>query len=744
MYKLLIILFLSCFYHGLLKAEIINKIEVSGNKRVSNETVRIYGDIQLNKDYSEEDLNKILTNLYSTNFFEDVKINLSNNVLVIKVIEYPVINDLVILGEESNKYKERIFELISLKKKDSFIKNRLAKDVEIIKKIYAAAGFNFVNINTKIREIDKNNLDLIFEIDKGKATRISKISFIGDKKIREKRLRDIIASEEFKFWKIISRNTKFSKSLIELDKRLLTNYYKSLGYYDVKISSQSAELKPQSHEVEITYSIDAGNRYIIKKITTNVDPVFDKNIFYPLNEKFKRIVGNYYSPFKIKLLLEDIDELIEKNNLQFVEHNVEEIIEGESIIVKFNIAEGEKILVERINILGNNVTNESVIRGELLLDEGDPFTTLKLNKSISKIKSRNIFGSVESKISSGSSPDLKVIDITVEEKPTGEVSAGAGVGTNGGSLAFMVTENNWLGEGKNVSFDVDISEESLRGTLNYVDPNYDFLGNSLNYSLGSVRNDKPNQGFENTIISAGIGTAFEQYRDIFAKLGLNASYDDLRTQDSASESLKKQAGDFAELSGFYGFTYDQRDRAFMPTDGSIIGFDQTIPIYADKSFIGNTFFVSSYKTLSENVIGASKLFMTTVHGIGDDNVRLSKRKNLSSKKLRGFQRGKVGPKDGNDHVGGNYALAINFEANLPKLLPEATKTDIGLFLDLGNVWGVDYDDSIDDASKLRSSTGAAASWMSPIGPMTFVISTNITKHANDETEGFNFNLGTTF
>ncbi len=744
MYKLFIILFLSYFYQTFLQADIIKQVEVSGNKRVNSETIRIYGDIKLNKDYSEEDLNEILTNLYSTNFFQDVKINLSNNILSVQVKEYPVINELLILGEESNKYKEKIFELISLKQKDSFIKNRLAKDVDIIKKIYAAAGFNFVTVNTKIREIDKSNLDLIFEIDKGKATRITKISFTGDKKVREKRLRDIIASEEFKFWKFISRNTKFSKTLIDLDKRLLTNYYKSLGYYDVQISSQSAELKPESHEVEITYSIDAGNRYIIKKITTDVDPVFDKDIFYILNEKFKKIVGDYYSPFKVKSLLEDIDELIEKNNLQFVEHNVEEIIEGESITIKFNITEGEKILVERINILGNNVTNESVIRAELLLDEGDPFTSLKLDKSISKIKSRNIFGEVDSKISAGSSPDLKVIDIIVEEKPTGEISAGAGVGTNGGSFAFMVTENNWLGEGKNISFDIDVSQESLRGTLNYVDPNYDFLGNSLNYTIGSTRNDKPDQGYENTILAAGIGTAFEQYRDIFAKLGLNASYDDLRTQGSASDSLKKQAGNFTELAGYYGFSYDQRDRAFMPTDGSIIGFDQTLPLYADKAFIGNTIFASSYKTLTENVIGAGKVFFTSVNGLGDDNVRLSKRKNLSSKRLRGFKQGAVGPKDGADHVGGNYALAVNFEANLPKILPEATKTDIALFLDLGNVWGVDYDASIDDSSKLRSSVGGAASWRSPIGPMTFILSRNITKHANDVTEGFNFNLGTTF
>jgi len=744
MHKLFIILFLSYFYHGFLQAEVVKKIEISGNKRVSIETIQKYGDININKDYSEEDLNTILTSLYSTNFFDSVNIKLSNGILIVQVKEYPVINDLVILGEDSKKYREKILELISLKQNDSFIENRLTKDIEMIKKIYSSGGFNFVKIKTKTRKIDENNLDLIFEINKGKETRISKISFTGDKKIREKRLRDVIASEEYKFWKVISRNTKFSQNLINLDKRLLENYYKSSGYYDVQISSQSAELKPESHEVEITYSIDAGNRYIVKKIMTNVDPVFDKSLFYSLNEKFQKIVGQYYSPFKIKLLLEDIDELIEKKNLQFVEHNVEEIIEGESIIVKFNIFEGEKILVERINILGNSVTNENVIRSELLLDEGDPFTNLKLSKSISKIKARNIFGEVKSKISNGSSADLKIIDISVEEKPTGEISAGAGIGTDGGSFALMVSENNWLGEGKNISFDIDVSQESLKGSLNYVDPNYDFLGNSLNYSLSSIKNDKPDQGYENTIIGAGIGTQFEQYKNLFAKLGLDLSLDDLKTQDSASDSLKKQAGEFAEVAGYYGFSYDQRDRAFMPTDGSIIGFDQSFPIYADKAFLGNTLFASSYKTLSENVVGASKFYLTSVHGLGDDNVRLSKRRNLSSKKLRGFKRGKVGPKDGTDHVGGNYAVALNFEANLPNLLPEATKTDVGLFLDFANVWGVDYDDSIDDSSKLRSSTGIATNWMSPIGPMSFVLSTNISKHSTDVTESFNFNLGTTF
>ena len=744
MRKLLFTTLIYLFYSLPTMAEVVNKINISGNSRVSNETIKIYGGIKINENYTEQDLNRILNNLFSTNFFEDVQVELSNNILNINLIEHPVINQLILIGEPSNKYKEQIRKLIKSKEKDSYIKNNIANDVEIIKKIYASQGYNFTEVDTKIKKIDSSNLDLIFEIKKGEQTRISKITFVGDKKIRDKRLRDIVASEEHRFWKVISRNTKFNENLINMDKRLLENYYKSNGYYDVKIQSNSAQINKKDGDIELIYSIDAGNRYIIKKIITNADPVIDKDIFYSLNKEYQDTIGSYYSPFKIKKLLERIDELIEINNLQFIEHNVEEIIESDSIVIKFNIYEGEKILVERINILGNNITNEAVIRSEMELDEGDPFTKLGLNKSIANLKARNIFKDVNYKISEGSAKNLKAIDISVEEKPTGEISAGAGVGTNGGSFAFNVKENNYLGEGKNVGFNIEIDQESVKGTLNYTNPNYDFLGNAIRYYLTSETNDQPDQGYENTIIGAGISTTFEQYNDVYTTLGINAAHDDLQTLDSASASLKKQRGTFDENSGTYGFTFDKRNRSFMPTDGSIISFNQSLPIYADKSFISNTLSASTYRTITEDVIGATKIYFSAINGLGSDDVRLSKRRGLSGSRLRGFEKGKVGPLDGTDHIAGNYAAALNFEANLPNFFPEATQTDIGFFLDFGNVWGVDYDDSIDDSNKIRSSTGAVVNWNSPLGPMNFTLATNISKASTDVTESFNFNLGTTF
>jgi outer membrane protein insertion porin family len=726
-----------------LNAEIVKQIIINGNERVSNETIKIYGKIDLQKDYSEKDIDSILKNLYETNFFEDIKVSLSNNILKINLKEFPIINQLIVAGEKSTRYVDQIKKIMVLKEKKSFIKSNLAKDVDRIKNLYSSLGYNSTIVETKLKKIDNKNFDLLVQIDRGEQTKISKINFIGNNSVRNNRLRDIVASEEDMFWKVLTKNTNLSENLINLDVRLLSNYYKSIGFYDVVISSNIAQINKDGNAT-LTYSIDEGTRYRINKISTQVDPVFDKKTFFSLNKSYKKYIGEYYSPFKIKKLLEELDELIEINDLQFVEHNVQEKIVNGSINITFNIFEGEKNLVERINIVGNSITNEDVIRGELILDEGDPFTKLNLDKSISKIRSRNIFKEVKYKVEEGSEKNLKIINIEVEERPTGEIAAGAGIGTNGGSFAINIKEGNWLGEGKSIGFDIEVDAESLSGTLSYVDPNYNFLGNSLNYSISSASNDKPDLGYENTIISGMVGTSFEQYKNVIANLGISASYDDLRTDNTASDSLQKQGGSYKEVAGNYGFTFDKRNRTFMPTSGSILSFGQTIPLYADKSFVANYLQSSNYKTINENIIGAGKVFISTVNAIGSDDVRISKRKGLSSRRLRGFKKNKIGPVDGTDHIRGNYAAAINFEANMPNLLPEDTNTDISLFLDFGNVWGVDYDSSIDDSNKIRSSTGIMASWMSPLGPMTFTFAQNIAKADTDETEGFNFNLGTTF
>ena len=328
--------------------------------------------------------------------------------------------------------------------------------------------------------------------------------------------------------------------------------------------------------------------------------------------------------------------------------------------------------------------------------------------------------------------------------PTGEISAGAGIGTNGGSFAFAVKENNYLGKGIRISANAEVSAESVRGSLAFTDTNYNFTGKELTYSLENIKNDKPDSGYENSVLGAGIGVSYEKFKDIYFAPGVKLTIDDLETDETASSLLKKQSGSSSDLMFDYSIFTDKRDRTFMPTSGYRTSFYQELPMYAEDVYIKNSFSSNHYKEVTEDLIAALKFTATAVNGLNDDDVKISKRLNLSSRKLRGFEPGKIGPKDGKDFIGGNYAYSVNLEANLPNFFPEKSNAEIGLFLDAGNVWGVDYSDALDDSNELRSTIGINTSWLSPAGPLSFIFSQNVTKASTDVDQSFNFRLGTTF
>ena len=741
--KLFLVLFV-VFTTNFSMAEILKKVEISGNTRISNETIKVYGEIEENKDYSSDEINSVIKRLYDTKFFSKISTNFSNGVLTIKVEENPVINSIIIEGEVAKKFKKEILKVLSLKEKGSFIESEISKDVELLKSYYKSIGYYTAEVDAMIKELDSETkrIDLIFSVNKGPRSQIEKIYFVGDKKVKDKRLRDIITSEEAKFWKFLTKNIYLSDERIDLDKRLLKNYYLGLGYYDVQILSSKAELKEKKN-IELTYTIDAGKRYRIRKIATNIDPVFDKEIFEDLGEEFSKFAGEYYSPFKIQKILKKIDQIIDNNELQFVQHSVSETLNDNTIDIIFKVFEGEKVQIERVNIKGNNVTNDSVIRSELLVDEGDPYSDIKIQKSISNLRSRDIFKTVKHKISPGSSSDLKVIDLTVEEKPTGEIAAGAGVGTQGASFMFSLKENNYLGRGLRVDTSLTTSSEAIRGGIQVSNPNFNYSGNSVYGGLSSTKNDSSDAGYENTITQVNLGTRFEQYDDIYLSTNITAGFDNLTVDNTASDSLKKQAGDFTEFYFGYGIEQDKRDRSFVPTDGHWIKFSQRLPVFADQASVFNGFNFSKYHLFNEDLIGAFKFYCAGIHGI-DDDVRLSKRLHVPSRRLRGFESKKVGPVDNGDYVGGNYVTAANFEAALPNLLPESTQTDISIFMDVANLWHADYDSAVGQSSKLRSSVGVATNMFTPIGPLNFVIAQSLSEAASDKTETFRFQIGTSF
>jgi len=371
-------------------AEIINKVDVEGNERISLETIVIFGDIKLGENYEAKDLNLIIKKLYETTFFSNISLELDQGVLKINVKENPIINTVVFNGEKAKKYKEAITERLLLREKTSFIKSYIKNDVETLNAFYRSLGYYFVKIEAEIEKIDKNRVNLIYDIEKGEKAKISKIFFLGDKKIRDKKLRDIITSQEAKFWKFISKNVYLNKSRIELDKRLLANYYKNKGYYEVDITSSSVEYS-EGEGFILTFSIKAGTRYRFQKIYADISATLDKSAFASLEKDFNKVIGDYYSLNKLTKILENIDLLSEQKELQFINHKVSETLVDDGIEIKISIFEGQKFTIERVNVVGNSVTNDSVIRSELLVDEGDPYSALLINKSINELKARGIF-----------------------------------------------------------------------------------------------------------------------------------------------------------------------------------------------------------------------------------------------------------------------------------------------------------------------------------------------------------------
>ena len=724
-------------------SEVVNKVEVNGNIRISQETIMVFGDISIGKDYQGADVNLLIKKLYDSNFFSDISVELKNNKLTIFVKENPLIESINIEGEKAEKHKNKIKELLLLREKSSFIENNIKHDINQVKTFYRNLGFYFVKIDTSIEKLEKNKVKINFSVDKGEKAKISKIYFLGDKKIRDKKLRDVITSDESRFWKFLSRNVYLNKSRIELDKRLLKNFYRNKGYYEANISSSNVEYL-EGEGFVLTYSINAGDRYRFKKIFANVSEALDKNAFLSLESEFNKLVGKYYSQQKLNNLLEEIDKLTERKELQFINHSVLETLEDKGVEVKINIFEGKKVIIERINIVGNSVTNDSVIRGEMIVDEGDPFSALLVNKSINEIKARRIFGAVNYKMLPGSSDDLKVLEINVEEQATGEIMAGAGVGTDGTSFQFAVSENNWLGRGVKLESSLNLSAEQISGNILINNPNYKFTDKMLKAGFDVSSTDRSaSSGFESSKTGFVIGTGFEQYEDLFFTPEITLAFEEIEVDESASTSIKNMEGDFFNMDFMYGLTLDKRDQSWKPTEGYRSTFRQSLPIIQDSSAIENALHITAYHDFSDDVIGSLKFHASTINGL-DDDVRLTKRLYIPRNNLRGFNTRKVGPKDGDDWIGGNYMAGVSAEAQLPNLLPESYRTDISIFLDTGNVWEVDYSDSVDDTNKIRSAFGIGANVFTTIGPLSFVLAQEITSSSTDETEKFNFRLGTSF
>ena len=723
--------------------QLVKKINIEGNKRIPSQTILMFSGVNLENKLNENDINNITKKLYETNYFNNVSILFKDNILNINVSENPIIYQVKFKGIKSDTLKKKISNNLKLKERSSYNEILLGSDKNLILSKLRQEGYFFSKVDIYKEELEDDKVNITIEIDLGEKSKIKKISFIGNKIYKNKKLASILISEEYKFWKFISGKKYLNESLINFDKKLLKNFYLNKGYYNVEINSSFAKLVG-NNEFELIYNINANDKVYFSDLKLSLPKDYNPDNFLQIKNILDKLNGTPYSINKIEDILEEIDEVVLSEQFESLQASVQEEQVGNKLNLTFIIDESEKLFIERINILGNNITSENVIRNKLLIDEGDPYNKILATKSINNIKSLNFFRTVDSEILPGKDDTSKIINISVEEKPTGEIMAGAGFGTSGTSLLFGVKENNFLGRGLSLDANLNLGTDSVKGQFSVSNPNFKNSNKSINLDVLAVETDKLTDfGYKTNKTGFSVGTRFEYYDDLFLKIGTSNFYEKLETDSTASARQKTQEGDYFDTFLNLNFDYDKRNQKFQTNKGYRTNYGIDLPLISENYTLSQTFRYKYFTELYDDNISTFSFVFKTVKSITNEDVKLSERLYIPSSVLRGFELGKVGPKDGDDYIGGNYLSSMNFTTTLPQVMPNYQNADFLLFLDIANLWGVDYERSLND-NKVRSSIGVAVDWFTPIGPFTFSLAQPLSKSSNDITQTFRFNIGTTF
>ena len=740
--NLLVIIFYLIFT-SLLRAEIVTEIDVVGNKRISSETIKMFANVSLNDDLSENDLNIILKKLYDTNFFDLVSVKITNKKLLINVKENPIIENIDFRGIKAQKILEGLKKNTTLKSRSSFNEVLLEKDKNEIKIFLKGLGYYFSKIEILKEDLEDNKVNIIYNISLGEKAKIKKISFIGEKIFKDKKLKAVILSEEYKPWKFITGKKYLNESMINYDERLLKNFYLNKGYYNVVVNSSFAKMN-DDQSFELIFNIDANSKLFFGELKIDLPNDFSKSNYENVVKFFRKLENEPYSINRINDIVEKIETITVNEQYESIKATLQEKIVSNKININFKVEETEKFFIEKINIFGNNVTRESVIRNQIEIDEGDPFNQILYSKSLNNIKALNFFKEVNGEILDGDEFNTKIINIKLTEKPTGEIFAGVGTGTDGSNFSFGVKENNYLGRGVKVDTNLNVTEERVKGRFLVSNPNYKNSDKNLDLSLEATSIDKlGTSGYKSNITGFGVGTKFEYLDDLRFGLASRNTIENISVNSSASDKQKKQDGNYFDSLINFDFFYDKRNQRYQTTSGFFSNYSVDVPIISDTNTLTNTYNYKLFKELYENNVSTFSFLFKGASSLTGDDIKLSERLYVPGRKLRGFETGKIGPKDGNDYIGGNYLSIINATTTLPKILENVQGVDIVMFADAANIWGVDYDSSLDEGG-IRSSIGLGLDWLTPIGPLTFSFAQPITKESSDIEETFRFNIGTSF
>ena len=718
--------------------------EILGNQRISDQTIISIIDFKKNRKYDVEDLNNFQKKLYNTNYFSKVSIKIVKNKIQIFVEENPIIDFFYINGVINKKREEFFYENLSLGQNKIFSEALLKKDIENIKENYQDAGFFDVEVNTNISKISGNALNVVINVNRKEKYKINRIFFIGNKKYKSSTLSDVISSTEDGWWKFLSSSSLVNKKRINYDKNLLKSFYLNNGFFDVQITSSDISFIG-NNLANVTFSINSGQKYFFSKSIINDDEknLNDENI-KDLNKIISKKLKGNYSQKRLNDINNLINEYLRNKKVEFVTFfNKIQKIDNNKLDIEFKFVKKPRKFVNLINISGNTITEESVIRRNLLFAEGDSYLDYKVLKSIDQVKSLRIFKDVKFNIDNLGNEKVD-LNISVEEQPTGSISAGVGIGSSGSTVSTTIVEKNLFGKGITLDGNVNVGTEKISGNVGLSLPDFKNSGNALNYNVFAISTDFTNAGYESKKLGNSISTKYNIYEDIGLTTGVAADRDSINTNAAASDLYKSREGDYLTFKGFYSISNDKRDSGFQPTKGYRVGFGQGLAIPgSDITYIENNLVGAIYHSISSDYILSFKSGLNTINSIGDEDIKLSDRKFLRQSKLRGCESYGIGPKDGSDHIGGNYSAYASLSSTIPNPIPDSWNAKSIIFLDAGNVWGVDFNDSL-DSNKLRSSAGLSLEWVSPLGPLSITMSENISKADGDLEESFSFQIGSNF
>jgi len=725
-------------------ADVIKKIEINGNKVISNDAIISIINFKKNKNYSLEDINNFQKLIYKTDFFETVKINIVNNAMIIDLKENPMINFFYINGVKNKSRLKNFKDILSLQQNKIFSENLLKSDINLIKNEYRNSGYYNVEVTPEISKLPNNLINVVLKVDRKNKLEINRINFLGNNSFSDRVLNNVISSSERGWWKFFSSTATVSSGRIEYDVSLLKRFYLDNGFYDIQVNSADIQIIDDM-TASIVFSLQEGKKYSFSKFEIKDDNKFlnNKNIL-EINKIIKSRFKNNFSQSKLQLIKDEINFYFIRNKLEFINLIVNLNKQEKNIDAVFILQKSQRNFVNTINISGNSITEENVIRRNLEYASGDPLSLHKLQKSEDNLKTLGIFENIETKINNIGN-ELTDVDIKVSEKPTGTISAGLGIGSDESSISTSIQEKNLFGKGIDVNSNISLSTEKITGFVSTKIPDFKNTNNDFYYSIYARSTDYTNAGYENTLVGNSISLEYDIFEDISIKPGVGLEFDKIDTTPTASALYKSRDGNYLTLKSYYDIFTDKRDSKFLPTNGHKFGFGQSFALPgSDIVSLENFVYGSYYKPISKNYIFSYKGGLNSINALQDSkDVKLSDRLFLNNSKLRGFESFGTGPKDGKDHIGGNYSFYSSFSSTFPNYLPKKWNANSIVFLDTGNVWGVDFDDNL-DKEKLRSAFGVSLDWISPIGPLSFTLSEAVTHHKEDKTENFKFKIGSTF